>query len=402
MAGQMSQADQQAAMAAANMQARQLVVNSAVKRTQQIYSNTINTAAQTVLNIPPRNVGLILGFIVNVRQTVTTTAGAALTLTPFGAANLVGQFAFFDLNNNTRIQTPGWHINAINSVRGGIPYLAVDALSTAPSAYPVGYGSYYDQLINGTATIATSASGTLNMTYFVPLAYSDTDLRGAVFANVVNATMNLQITLNQDLVAARTLAAWANSAYCTATSGTAVSNTVESDATVTVFQVYYDQLPQAKNGGPVLPWLDLQTVYDIKQTALQGVVAAQDFPISYANYRDFLSTCVYYVNKSDTAGAFGAVADLNYISLQSANYTEIFKVPPYIAATWARTTVGLDFPRSGFYIPTRNKPISTVQWGNINLILNAADVQTGAFVLVAWEAFALTNYVGQGGSLAAN
>lgn len=393
----------QAEAAAANMQARQIVVNNSVKRTQQIYTNTVSTTAQTVLNISPRNVGLILGFIVNVQQTVDVAmGGSALTLTPFGAANLVQQFAFFDLSNNTRIQTTGWHINAINSVRGGIPYLGVDALSTAPSAYPVGYGSYYDNLIQGTATVAASASGTLRMTYFVPLAYSETDLRGAVFANVVNATMNLQVQLNQDLVAPRTLAAWANASYVTATSGTAVAGVTENNVTITVWQVYYDQIPQAQGGGPVLPWLDLQTIYDIKQTAMQGLVNTQDFPISYANYRDFLSTCVYYVNRSDVAGAFGTVADLNYLSLESANYTNIFKVSPMIAATWARTTIGLDFPRNGFYIPTRNKPISTVQWGNINLILNPSDVQTSAFVLVAWEAFALTNYIGQGQSLAAS
>lgn len=392
----------QAEAAAANMQARQVVVNSAVKRTQQIYSQVVNTASQTVLNIAPQNVGLILGFIVNVQQTVDVAmGGSALTLTPFGAANLVQQFAFYDLSNNTRIQTPGWHINNINSVRGGMPYLGVDALSTSPTAYPVGYGSYYNDLIQGTATIAASASGTLRMTYFVPLSYSDTDLRGAVYANVVNATMNLQIQLNQDLVAARTLSAWANAAYCTANSGTAVSGVTENTVTVTIWQVYYDNLPQSQNG-VVLPWLDLQTVYDIKQTALQGVVASQDFPIAFANFRDFLSTCVYYVNKSDTAGCFGATSDINYLALRAANYTEIFRVTPMIAATWARQTIGQDFPRSGFYIPTRNKPISTVQWGNINLVLNAADVQTGAFVLVAWEAFALTNYVGQGQSLAAS
>lgn len=389
--------------AAANLQARATVVNSSVKRTQQIYSKVIDPASQTVLNIAPQNVGLILGFIVNVQQTVDVAmGGSALTLTPFGAANLVQQFAFFDLSNNTRIQTPGWHINNINTVRGGMPYLGVDALSTSPTAYPVGYGSYYNDLIQGTATVAAAASGTLRMTYYVPLAYSDTDLRGAVYANVVNATMNLQITLNQDLVAARTLAAWASAAYCTANSGTAVSGVTENNVTVQVYQVYYDNLPQVPGQGVVLPWLDLQTVYDIKQTALQGVVASQDFPVAYANFRDFLSTCVYYVNKSDTAGCFGAAADINYLALRAANYTEIFRVDPKIAATWARQTLGQDFPRSGFYIPTRNKPISTVQWGNINLIINAADVQTGAFVLVAWEAFALTNYVGQGQSLAAS
>jgi hypothetical protein len=35
------------------------------------------------------------------------------------------------------------------------------------------------------------------MNYFIPLAYSSNDLRGAVYTNVVNATQNLQITINK-------------------------------------------------------------------------------------------------------------------------------------------------------------------------------------------------------------
>lgn len=387
---------------ALNMMARQAVVNSSVKRTQQIFAQTINPATQTVVNIPPRNVGLILGFIINVRQTVAVAGGGTtLTKTPSGGANSLSQIVFTDLNNNTRIQTTGWHLNLLNSVRGGIPYLAVDALSVTPTPYPVDFGQYYTDLMQCTGSVAATETGTVNQTYFVPLAYSDQDTRGGVFANVVNATMNLQLTINPNTVTNRTLSGWQNAVYCTAASGTAPVGVTQSNVTLEVWQVYYDQLPMTKNG-PLLPILDLQTIYELKNTTLTGVVANQDFPIPYSNFRDFLSTCVQYINKTSVTGSFGAVADVNYLTLESANYTNIFKVPPKLAASWGRTTVGLDFPGSSFYIPTRSKPISTVQWGNINANLNCADVQTGAYVGVGFEAFALTNVVGQAQSLAAS
>jgi len=379
----------------ANMAARGLIVGQSVKRTQLIRTVTVDASSENVLSIQPRNVGLILGFIVNVKANVAVALGGTpLTVTPFGPANLLKNVSFFDLNNNTRINTTGWHIHLLNSARGNAPYLACRTNDT----YPIDYGNNYPSLIQAPASIAAEADGDAQMTYYVPLAYSDQDLRGSLYANVVNATMNLQLTLNNTAVQARTQQGASDAVFVTANSATPPAGVTTGSFTVEVYQVYYDQLPESQNG-VILPLLDLSTVYELKQTAVPGIVANQDFPLAYSNFRDFLSTFAIYRNRPMTNNGFADEADIAYWALESANYTNVFKVAPKYAAAWGRQTVEDDFPLGVYYIPTRSKPISTVQYGNMNLILNAADVQTGATVLLGYEAFALVNIIGQAQAL---
>lgn len=385
--------------AQANMAARSVITSSAVKRTQQIFSETVDLSQKNEVRVSPRNAGLILGFIVNVRTTydVAATTGTALTLTPFGPSNLLSKIAFDDLNNNTRIDTTGWHMHLLNSARNARPYLSNFELDN----YPIAYGDHWKELIEGTATIAQDASGTANCTWFVPLAYSDKDLRGGVYANVVNATASLRLTLNANAVQARTAQGWQEAVYVTADDTTPPADVTENNVTVEVYQVYYDQLPK-NNGSVILPMLDLSTIYEVKNTAVQGLVQNQDFPIAYSNFRDFLSTFAVYRNRvNDTSGDEGFIqeADISRWKLETANYTNVFDVDPRYANMWARQTFQTDTPLGVFYFPTREKPIATNQYGNMNLVLDPANVQTGAAVLVGYEAFALTNVIGQAGSL---
>lgn len=382
----------------ANMMARSLIVGNAVKRTQQIFSQSIDVASEPVVNIQPRNVGLILGFIVQVETNIAVadTTGTPLTLTPFGPANLVKSVQFADLNNNTRINTTGWHLHAVNSARAGTPYLA----PRTNTSYPIAYGNYYPTLIQAAASIADDANSDVSMTYYVPLAYSEQDLRGAVYANVVNATQQLQLTLNQNAVAARTTPAGSDAVYVTAGSGTPPADVTTGNFTVRVYQVYYDQLPRGKQG-VVLPLMDLSTVYELKNTTIQGMTANQDFPLPYSNFRDFLSTFMLYRNREAvTDGGFSRVADINRIKLETANYTNLFDVRPDIAGSWGRNAVGDDFTRGMYYVNTRGKPITSQQYGNMSLIIDAADVQTDAAALIGYEAFALQNMIGQAQGLA--
>jgi len=381
--------------AQANLMARGMIVGSAVKRQQVIKTLTMSAATENVIQIQPRNVGLILGFIVNIKANVAVAGGGSpLTVTPFGPANLLKNVSFFDLNNNTRVNTTGWHLLCVNSARGGAPYMACRSNDT----YPADFANNYPSLMQAPATIAAAANGDAQATFYVPLAYSDQDLRGAVYGNVVNATMNLQLTLNNTAVQARTQQGASDAVFVTADAVTAPTGVTVGNFTIEVIQVYYDQLPEGQ-GGVILPLLDLATIYELKQTNTPGITANQDFPIPYSNFRDFLSTTVIYRNRPMTAGGFANETDLSYIALESANYTNIFKLPPKYVAAWGRQTVEDDFPLGVFYIPTRTKPISTVQYGNMNLILNATDVQAGATVLTAYEAFALVNIIGQAQAL---
>ena len=69
-----------------NMQQRALVLNQAVEMTQQIYSTNLSTPSNApVVNVVPRNVGLIKKFIVVVTGTVgNTSATNTLSITDFG------------------------------------------------------------------------------------------------------------------------------------------------------------------------------------------------------------------------------------------------------------------------------------------------------------------------------
>ena len=171
-------------------------------------------------------------------------------------------------------------------------------------------------------------------------------------------------------------------------------------ATVTVYQDYLDQLPVG-NQGVLLPILDLATIYELKFTNLTAITAAQDFPYQYANFRDFLSTTVIYNNNGSYNGR-GVGADINYWALQSANFTNIWKTEPLLQAIFARQHIGVDLPPGTYLFDSRNRPISTTQYGNMQLVLNAITAASGAYELIAVEDFALVQTLSMAGSLQAS
>lgn len=377
-----------------NMAQRQAVLAQAVEMTQNIFSTTIATvgAGNNVINVPPRNVGLIKKFIIEISGTYTSVGAAALT--QFGLANLLQNITFTDLNNNLRINTTGVHLTILKQVKfkDGAP-------SSNPLTTKIDDAMMAGQFTaSGTAPnfpvvvypLPATAAAAFRAVFEVPLAYSDEDLRGAIFANVVNATMNLGITLNANPApggADNTGAVW----------GTATG--ALTAVTVTVYQVYLDQLP-AGDKGVVLPFLDLSTVYELKNTTFTGIVAATDFPVPYTNFRDFLSTIAVWNSTGATAGLKNG-SDVNTWALQSANFTNIWKIDPLLAAQKTREIINTDLPLGTYYFSHRKKPLSTLQYGNLQLMLNAASVAGTPYLNIFWEDFALVNTLSQAGSLAA-
>jgi hypothetical protein len=390
-----------------NAYARAAVRAQAIKMTQAIYSasfaasGTANLASsQPFVNVPPRNVGLIQGFWVNCQFTITNGSGVQIDLTNFGPANIFQQIQFIDLQNNTRIQTTGWHIAMINAIKARRPF-GTSLVRTTGFDDPINFGSNWLGQISAPATIAAAGTGNCSMWFWVPLSYSDNDYRGAVYANVVNATMQLTFVFNQNPVVA--FGADANSAIYVGDVAGSVALARVSAATVTIYQSYLDQLPTANApGNPViLPILDLATIYELKNTTLSSINAGQDFPIQYANFRDFLSTTVLYAN-TGAGGVVGVGADINYWALQSANFTNVWKKAPSLIALETRNHLQTDMPPGTYYFGSREKPISTTQYGNMQLILNAITANTGAYTLVGFEDFALVQTLSNAGSLAAS
>lgn len=364
-----------------NVLARQAVLANSLQMTQQISSGGYNPATTPTINIPTRNVGLITGFIVEITGTIANTgAGPALTRTGFGTMNAISQFVFSDLNNNQRIQTTGRHIAILNSARQGFGFGG----AYAPNL-PNAMGNNWS-VQTGAASIATATSAPVSQVYWVPLAYGADDLRGSIYAAVVNATMNLQISLNTAPVIAAGDAL--NAMYSGTTGGWS------GDVTVNVYQVYLDQLPMGK-GGPILPALDLNTIYELKQTSITGISAGQDFAYPFTNFREFLSAVVIY----DQNGVFNTGSDVNYWALQAANYTNIFKYSAKIAALLGRQTFMADLPPGAYYFDFRRKPMITNQYGNLELVLNASSAAAQSQLVVGTEAFAQVNQIVGAGSL---
>lgn len=390
----MTRQQMQSALQSQNAQARRLILKQAFPMFQSIYSNIFQPANQNNFQLPPQNVGLIRGFLVKLTATITNPASGSslLSLTPLGPGNLVQNFVFTDLQNYQRINTSGWAIALLNALRQGRPYL-----SSTPSDSPLGFGSNLP-IIKAPATIAAGTSGQVDMYYYLPLAYADNDLTGAIYANVVNATMNLQVQLAT--AAQAVVANTADPSLAMYQGAGAVAGVTLTDVNVNIYQDYLDQLPMSKDG-PILPSVDMNTMYELKTTPFSAIVQGQDFYIGYSNFRHFLSTLALFDNQANgvypTAGS-----DINYWSLRAANATDLRKADPYTWASFMRRKLSNDLPQPVYGLDTRHRPIYTTQSGNMNLVLNAKTVNAGASVLVAWEMFANVSNLLNASSLASS
>ena len=385
----------QASQKQINAAQRNVVLSSAVQMRQVLNTSTIFPPSNPLLNITPRNIGLLKRFIVEISGTINNSGTVPVDLTDSGLANVLSGVGFTDLNNYQRIQTTGLHLTLLaNSKRKG-PYGGTydtnavngqsrsQVLNVPPAAWPV---------FSAPQEIAAGAQGTFRVVYEIPLAYSDTDLRGATYMNVINATSQLSLTLNQNPIAA------AGDSTFAVYAGAAGAAGQISQATVTVYQEYLDQLPVAQ-GQVILPTLDLSTVYELKTTNFSAITPGQDFSIPFSNFRDFLSTFVVFNNNGGADGRkFGS--DVNTWALQAANLTNLFKIDPLLAAQMARDENTNDLPAGFYYFPFRNRPISTTQYGNIQLVLNAIVAAPGAYANVMWEDFGLLNTLVGSSSLA--
>lgn len=344
----------------------------------------VNTGS--VMTFYLRNVGLVKRLVL--RITATITAGAsAQTLTPLGLANLVSNVTFFDLGNNQRINTTGWHLTAIASAkrRGvfGASYTSVN---------PFGYGNNNNKVQNAPATIAANTSQEVNFQLEIPFVKNDADLRGAIFADVTQATMQVQITLNPNAFVSST-ADPTLAVYQSAGADLAIMSNIK----VNFWQNYLDQLPRLGNGAPILPPLDLGTAYLLNNTSSGLPVANQDNGAAFVNARTYESVTFIYDNNG-TLNVNGS--DINYIQLQSANFTNILNLDGKMIGLMERNVLSTDFPAGMYYLDFRHRPIDTNQYGNMQLIVNPSSVGgSGAAIFYGWEAYGVIGLVNQGGSL---
>ena len=372
-----------------NQAIRSAIIANGVSRLQQLSSQSVNPTTQNgPVTINPNNVGIIRGFLVRMTGKLKNTGGAGAALTGFGLANLLSNVAFQDFSNVTRINTTGWHINLLNSAKNN----QVFGGAYAPNV-SVGYGNNWGLNSAEPVNPAAGADSVFTFFYYIPLAYSKSDLRGAVFAGLVGATAQLQLTINSNPFAAAgadpTLAVFAGS-----------PGAFDGNVNITVYQDYIDQLPTYAQLGytpsqgvspssPALPPVDMSTIYELINTSQSAIVAGQDFGISYTNLRTFLSTTVVF----DNGGTLNTGSDVNYWALTLANSANVWKYTPDVAALLARGQFLADPPPGVYYFDHRAAPINTQVYGNAQLVLNASQVNNGAALLLGYEAMAMTQTI---------
>lgn len=377
-----------------NLAIRKMILKRSVDRMIPLTSVSLSAAqaaGTTPVNIVPQAVGLLKKFIIEITGTANNTDGAnAAVLSDLGLANLVSQISFIDTQSNTRIQTTGWHIDFL--FRAKHRWGAQSALLSSALNESGNFGNNFGVLVAPT-NFAHGTSQAFRMVFELPICYSDEDLRGCVWLGIVNSPSQLSITMNPNVFAAAgvdsTQAAWKGAA----------GNI--SAVTIQVYQVFLDQVPTGQNGSPILPPMDISTVYELKNTGnTVPYQATIDNPLSYANFRKFMS--VFYIYNSNPSADGGRVGgtDINQFKLQSANFTNIWLKYPLQVAREARILTLMDLPLGCYYFSHRKAPINTIAYGNMQLILNAITADAGAYGLIGWEDFAPLNALKSAGSLA--
>src|SRR5580658_147081 len=370
-----------------NMAQRRSVLSTSVKRKQQIASTTFNPANGNVFTCNTiLAVGLVLRFTVEVIANFAELGSGSTAVTNFGAMNLLSNVQFTDLQNNQRHNCTGLQVAMTQGFKDGNPFASAKSFAQSEGDFGANW------LLAYANAPTTSATGSARCVYEIPIAYSDDDLRGAIYANVVSNQMNLQLTVNPNpapITGDDTFAVF----YGTGAAGAI------SSVTINIYQEYLDQLPIGQNG-IVLPQLDISTLYQLLYTNFANLTAGQDNYVQYTNFRRFMSLITIY-NSTGTVGGRNVGSDITFWKLVSANLTSIFQESPYERARVQRRILGTDPPPGTYYFPSRKQPIYTLASGNMQLDLVPTVANSTAYLYVMWEFFAQQNTLSQAGSLSA-
>jgi hypothetical protein len=345
-----------------------------------------NAGVGSVLTFQVRNVGLVKRLVFRFTATVTAGATSVQTLTKWGLANFISNVTFYDLGNNQRINTTGWHLTAVSSAKRRRVFGAAYTSDT-----PNGYGNNNNRVMYAPPTIAANANSQIVFQLEVPFVKNDADLRGAIFADVTNAVMQCQITINPNMFVAAT----ADPTLAVYQSGGADLATL-SALSINFWQNYLDQLPRV-GAAPILPNLDVGTAYLLNNTASGLPIANQDNGVAFINARTYESVTFAFDNNG-VLNVNGS--DINYVNLTSANFTNVLNLDGRMLSLMERNVIMDDFPPGMHYLDFRHRPVDTNQYGNFQLVINPSNVGgAGAVFLYGWEAFGVIGLVNQGGSL---
>ena len=364
-----------------NTLSRMRIFKDAKNMIQLNYSASLatpNLGASNIFTFTPKNIGLIKRIFVEAIVTGTTVASQTLTLSTFGPANIFSNITFIDYQNQWRINTTGWHLIAVNTLRTALQQGSSSPLAAAQTSdTPLGYTNVLAP-ISAPATVAASTPWTIKMVFEVPICYADNDFRGAIYMATTGANTTLNMTLNPSFFVA------AGSDQTNAVfSYTGAAPTI-TNVTLNFYQNYLDQLPLGSDGKVILPANDINTIYQLQYTNISGFTANNQLGVPYANLRSFQSTILVY----DNGGTLNAGTDITSFGLQAANNTFLWQFDTQLCSYLTRKIINCDMPKGMYYFDHRKDPISTDQFGNTQFVFIPNLVNSNAVLYVAYEFFA--------------
>jgi len=392
---------QQAAQAfASNMAIRKAWLQSSAPLIQAVAyaAPTYAQGSATTVNLLGAATGLIRKFYVVVSGTLNSTSGTFIPSGPFGITNIFSNITFTDLNTRVRHNTTGPHMHLLQGVRRGWP--AGMALINTAMSDPTNGGAFYGANFfcnNAPSTFTGGAPKNFQWTYEIPVAYTDTDLRGCIWANQVTANNLLSLTLNPNFFATNSGGAdVSGSAYNTATASLGTTLPTLTNLKITLYQDMFVQGPQDKNGNIVLPQVDMAYSYNALMVPAQALQANSDNVFFAAPNRQILSHMLFWDNYLYNTAPAGS--DVTAIKIQIANSLVVRQMEPGILAYWTRNLLGTDMPVASaggtsttktdyttYYIDTRRRPLNVQTSGNVGLYFNPNSVQAGAALNIGYE-----------------
>lgn len=368
MAGPMQPTPQQ--IAGANIQNRAALLATAPRMRKNVVTQTAPIGGSSRLKL--FNVGVLTNVQIDVSCAVTigTAAAVASAKAPY---NLISRIRLTDYDGTDRVNLSGFQLYVLNCIRARSLY-GVNNSAAAVSS-----------VITNPVIPTATGDGTIKFVLDIPLAFDVNnavpqlqDLRGAIMAQTAVGEMYLNIDWNPTLYSNADV----DAVYAGASTTTVVGNGT-SPISVTMYQEYL--LPQAIGGaGQVpLPGIDLMTVYELNGNVRSSDNLSQGSEklISLPNVRSVIGAYVTFVDDgalSNNVSQFRLIANGNNVLKEYTGRLKQFE---------QRKFLGGDIASGVFFELSREKPIETALYGNVQLGITPSSITDSPYMELAWESF---------------
>jgi hypothetical protein len=333
---------------------------------------TVTEAVGGTSRVQLFNVGVLTKLLLEV--TVDITIGTAIAVpSAFAPWNLIRRLKVQDYDGTDRVNLSGFQLWVLNSVRNKQFYGGNNQSGAAVFTNPV---------------VPTAvANGQIRFFIEVPIAFDVDnpdmklqDTRGAIMSQTNVGQMFLNIDWNTSLYGNGNI----DSVYAGAATTTVVGQNA-SPITLTVWQDFIMPQPIPGTNSVPLPLADLQTVYELaggvrsNDNLAVGAEKLLDLP----NVRSVIGSYFNYVTG-------GAVAQGNLSELRLiVNGNQIFQDNTELSQLFTqRQFLNTDLVAGAFFYNSRQTPIQTAIYGNVQAGLTPAVVSGGnQYVEIMYESF---------------